>query len=155
MADNGHGGSRPPSTPAAVSGPGKLSQRTDVPKGQKLMGMTGLAYGEAGAINAQEHAAPMAAAPAMPTGTVTRDQIQADASQGPSNPFNAPSARPDEPVTHGVNIGPGAGPEVLPQLAQPALNPQGPMSSMIQSLAPGQITGDLADLYQAALASGV
>jgi hypothetical protein len=35
------------------------------------------------------------------------------ASQAPVTPLFAPSQRPEEPITHGVDIGPGMGSEVL------------------------------------------
>lgn len=41
----GHGGYRAPAQPAAVSGPGQLSQRTDGGPAQALSAPTGLPYG--------------------------------------------------------------------------------------------------------------
>lgn len=76
--------------------------------GQSGREYTGFAYGENKAVNEQQASAPMAAAP-QPSFTPTnpvRNLPQA-------TPLTAPSERPDEPVTTGVPIGPGAGPEAL------------------------------------------
>jgi len=63
---------------------------------------TGFAYGQNGAINAQQSAAPMGSpTQAMPTlPEVT--------------PITAPSTTPERPITHGMPFGPGAGSEVVP-----------------------------------------
>jgi hypothetical protein len=47
----GDGGYQAPRNPAPVSGPGKLSKRTDGGPAQALMTPTGLPYGEAGALD--------------------------------------------------------------------------------------------------------
>lgn len=153
MAD-GHGGARTPQNPAPVSGPGRLSKRTDGQPGQKLMAPTGQPYGDQKALLQQERTSPMSQSPSVtpadiPAGGATPGPA------APTQPFGAPSARPNEPITHGVNIGPGGGTEVLPQLANPAVQARGPMSSLIQSIAPGNLTGELAALYQAATSRGV
>lgn len=86
MADGQRGGYRPPAQPAAVSGPGALSARTD---SAAEMIPTGGGYGDR-----KEMA-----------------EIQAGASMSPRDltPLGAPSARPDEPVTAGADAGPGIG----------------------------------------------
>ena len=76
--------------------------------GQSGRDYTGFAYGQNKAINEQQAAAPMAATPTQsftPTNPV-RNLPQA-------TPLTTPSQRPDEPVTTGSPIGPGAGPEAL------------------------------------------
>jgi hypothetical protein len=103
MAGNKNsGGYRQPNNPASVSGPGSLSQRTD---GGAIDGMmqpqgqyTGFAYGENQAIQQQQSGASMAGSP-FPTMNIT--------------PLSAPTMRPDEPVTNGINSGPGAGTEAM------------------------------------------
>lgn len=70
--------------------------------------------------------------------------------------FGAATTRPNEPVTHGVDIGPGGGSEVLPQPVQAQSNPQGPMTQMLSSLGGGSgLSGSLAAVYQAAAARGL
>ena len=93
---NGHGGYRRPENPAPVSGPGKMSKRTDgfgQPKpAQTPKKVTGLPYGENKQVNETAAAAPMSAAP-NPLSMLP--------------PINAPTAYPDEPITSGVPVGPG------------------------------------------------
>jgi hypothetical protein len=83
------GGYREPAHPAPVSGPGALSQRTD---GQGVRRLPNAQYGESAQFEADQAGAPM--------------------SNGPqATPFDAPTARPGEPVTAGAALGPGMGPE--------------------------------------------
>lgn len=107
MADN-RGGYQRPQHPAAVSGPGKLSKRTDgfgMPQGQQApQEVTGLPYGENQEVNQLASEAPLAAAPVEPI--------------LPSlpPPINSPSAYPDQPVTAGSSAGPG--PNRVPSTSQ-------------------------------------
>lgn len=108
MADGQHGGYRRPSSPAAVSGPGALSQRTDGrPNVQELPDAK---YGEAQQFHDIQTGAPMGAPPGMsPQG-------------GPPAPMptglGEPSANPGEPVTAGADAGAG------PNLASLGIQPQ-------------------------------
>ena len=64
MADRGRGGNQPPRNPAAVSAPGS-GRRTDGGAGSKSQPLrvpTGGAYGQAGALEAQQRGAPLASA---------------------------------------------------------------------------------------------
>ena len=95
------GGYRQPMNPAPVSGPGALSERTD---GGAVDGMTqpaqrysGFGYGENLALEEQQSGAPMAAM----------------ASFADVTPLSAPTARPDEPLTAGINRGEGPGTEAM------------------------------------------
>ncbi len=120
-----------------MSGPGALSQRTDGGPGQPVRTLPDAKYGENRDFTAQEAGAPMAGAgPAMP----------------PVVGLDAPSTRPDEHVTHGVPIGPGAGPEALGPAAPPAT---GQLSSMLAGLSAADMTGALAGLYDAAIQRGL
>lgn len=83
---NGHGGYRQPTNPSPVSGPGKLSRRTDGPMHAPVPGSTG--------------PAPEQARPAIDPSVLT--------------PLDAESQRPFEPVTAGMSGGPGAGPALPP-----------------------------------------
>lgn len=108
MADQ-RGGYRQPSNPAPVSGPGKLSRRTDGGPGkQPIRALPDAAYGEQQTYRQDQAGAPMARAPQGPQGA---PQPAADLSS--VVPFGAASGRPDEPVTAGAAAGPGAGPEAL------------------------------------------
>jgi hypothetical protein len=77
------------------SGPGKFSKRTDRQAPKQL---PNAAYGEQKQFQAEQAGAPMAKAP-----NPMEDVI----------PLGAPTRRPDEPVTAGVDSGPGPGREIL------------------------------------------
>jgi hypothetical protein len=101
------GGLHPPANPAATSGPGALSQRTDGK--QPVMAMTGGKYGETGQLNQIQSGAAMPQTPPADGGAAT-----APVDQGPPpTPINAPTENPGEPVTAGAAAGPGAGTSAL------------------------------------------
>jgi hypothetical protein len=91
------GGYRKPANPAPVSGPGKLSRRTD--GAQPVMDMTGGKYGESKALREMQSAAPMAQE--IPTEMSTPMQMPQVTG------LLAPTERPAEPVTAGMPFGPG------------------------------------------------
>ena len=135
------GGYRQPSNPAPVSGPGALSQRTDggakdgmQPATQAPKYMPGLGYGKGGEQMKQQQAAPLAGnpMPAMPAPTVQ------------AVPLSAPTQRPNEPITAGIDRGPGPGSEAL-QLPNAAISP----SHTIKRLAQADPTGETELLYRA------
>jgi len=126
------GGYQAPNKPAPASGPGALSQRTDNGPGstQAAQWVAGGDYGDGGLMGIQQ-GAPMSATPS-PSGTPQGGQPQSQGEQ--VVPLTAPSQRPNEPVTHGANAGPGPGQEAL------GLPPQGQMGGtsakqVVQSLA--------------------
>jgi hypothetical protein len=85
-----------------VAGPGKFSQRTDLPNAQ---------YGENKAYQEQKTGAPMAkdAGTANPTDFASMFGNPADQVV----PMNAPTAQPGTPVTDGAALGPGASQSAL------------------------------------------
>ena len=91
------GGLHPPTNPAAVSGPGALSQRTDQPR----MQLSDPKYGEQTDFQAVQAGAPMGSPPGAPAGGGGQPV------QMPTE-FGAPTQNPDEPVTAGAAVGPGA-----------------------------------------------
>lgn len=103
---NGHGGPRTPANPAPVSGPGALSKRTD---GQPKMQLPDAKYGEQASFQQAQSAAPMAQAPVAGGST----PIPSPGNVPPITPLQAPTERPNEPVTAGAALGPGAGPDSL------------------------------------------
>lgn len=119
MARGKRGGHRVPAKPAAVSGPGSLSQRTDgaVPQLQH----TGLPYGENRAVNEQQSAAPISpqGGPAAGGGgtppAAATPRRPGPPRFGDGGAFS-PTARPGEPMTAGIDWGdgPGAPATVLP-----------------------------------------
>ena len=102
----GRGGYRRPSSPAAASGPGALSQRTD---GGPSPDFVGLGYGENKAVNEQASSAPMAGRGAGGGGGSPAPQQQRrPVPLGPEGVFGGTN-RPGEPVTAGIDWGPGVG----------------------------------------------
>ncbi len=97
------GGYRKPANPAPTSGPGALSQRTDGGPAQGAKYISGLPYGEGRSTYDQQTAAPMAAAAPTPTPPAMPEVLS----------LNAPTQRPDEPLTAGLDIGEGPGSEVM------------------------------------------
>lgn len=102
----GKGGYQRPTSPAPVSGPGALSQRTDGGPGsqQAARYISGLPYGEGQQMMDIQQSAPMAA-----SGAPSASGSVASAAPAPTPvvPLNAPTQRPNEPVTHGADVGPG------------------------------------------------
>ena len=91
------GGKRPVRTKTQakpVSGPGALSQRTDMVNSDPNV------YGDRKATQEIMSGAPMAKAQSVPA-------------PAPITSLFAPTERPNEPVTTGNPLGPGAGPEIL------------------------------------------
>ena len=89
---------------AGAAGPGKFSKRTD-------MDMGSIAYGEGVETAAIQGGAPLARTPDVRAARAS--DVRAAAEQVPVTPLFAPSQRPDEPITTGIPMGAGPGPEVL------------------------------------------
>ncbi len=106
MAEN-RGGMRPTApqnNPANISATGGAGQSGTQPARY----MSGLAYGQGQAQMAQQTSAPMAGNP------VATARPMADTPQMPQVvALDAPTQRPDVPVTTGIDEGPGAGSEAL------------------------------------------
>ena len=126
-----------------VSGPGKFSVRTDLPASQN--------YGDRKAMQEQIAGAPTARTPdvrGLPTG-----QVQAAAQAAPQAPITelyAPTSRPDEPITSGVAVGPGPGPEVMGYAGQSEK-----LSDILSQMLPYDTDGEIAILYQQAVSRGL
>lgn len=87
-----------------VSGPGRNSKRTDMNVSkQPTRYISGGNYGEGQALLAQQQAAPMAG---------KRPPINLR-SMGPVTSLMAPTELPTQPLTTGVDVGQGAGSEIL------------------------------------------
>lgn len=89
---------------AGVAGPGKFSKRTD-----------GLSFQSTEYGSGVENAANKAGAPLAKTADVRgarASEVRA-AAQEAVTPLYAPTQRPEEPVTAGIPMGAGPGPEVL------------------------------------------
>ena len=90
---------------AGVSGPGKFSKRTDGLEFQSD------AYGQGVENAANKAGAPMAKTPDVRGARAS--EVRAAATQAPVTPLFAPTQRPDEPITSGIPMGAGPGPEAL------------------------------------------
>lgn len=115
------GGNQPPKAPAPVSGPGRFSQRTD---GKQPVASPGLKdpsvqYGDRQKLEAGQRLAPIPdnrsprPSPALTGG---RRRLEGEARGGSPLPrflTQLPTARPGEPITTGIDMGPGQGVDAL------------------------------------------
>ena len=106
MAGNENSGGYRPTAPQnnpaninALGGNGQSGMTTDY---------SGFAYGKNKEINEQRQAAPMAGQASARTETPVRTNVMPALV-----PLDAETQRPDEPITAGVDMGPGPGSEVL------------------------------------------
>jgi hypothetical protein len=127
---------------AGPAGPGKFSTRTD-----------GLSFQSTEYGSGVENAANKAGAPLAKTASVNpislSEQGMAPSQQERVTPLYAESQRPDEPITSGIAMGPGPGPEAL------GLNMQTQKTSdALAKMIPFDTSGEITILYQQALARG-
>jgi hypothetical protein len=128
---------------AGAAGPGKFSKRTD-------MTLPSASYGEG-----VETAALQAGAPLAKTASVN-PMSRSEQGIAPSQlervtPLYAPTERADEPITAGIALGAGPGPEAL---GINAVAPRQKQSDILVKLLPFDDTGEITILYQEALARG-
>jgi hypothetical protein len=126
---------------AGVSGPGKYSVRTD------NLSMGSIAYGEGIETAAIQSGSPLSRTPdqrPMPAAEV-RDA----AMQAPVTGLYDPTARPNEPITNGIDMGAGAGSSSLMMRKNTVK-----LSDSLVQMLPFDTTGEIAVLYQEALAQG-
>ena len=126
---------------AGPSGPGKFSTRTD----NLELGST--AYGEGVETQAIKSGAALAK-----TGDVRparAGDVRAAASQGSITDLYAPSERPTQDIMAGNQLGPDVGPEALMMQTNTVK-----LSDSLALMLPYDTTGEVAVLYQEALAQG-
>jgi hypothetical protein len=122
---------------AGASGPGKFSKRTDLPSAY---------YGEGVETAAIKSGAPLATTPDVrPSQAPTVPAPEAVTS------LFAPTQRPEEPITTGIDRGAGPGSSVLAMQSQFATRK---LSDILAEMIPYDNTGEVAILYQNALARG-
>ena len=129
---------------AGPAGPGKFSTRTD-----------GLSFESTEYGSGVENAANKAGAPLAKTADV-RPTSRSEMGMAPSQmeavtPLYAPSQRPDEPITSGIAMGAGPGPEALGM--QPMQQER--ISDILATMLPYDQSGEVEILYQRALARGM
>jgi hypothetical protein len=126
---------------AGAAGPGKFSKRTDLPSQY---------YGEGVETASVKSGATLAATRGVADNVGGRP-AGAPAVSAPVTELFAPSQRPEEPITAGIDRGAGPGSEALGM--QSPLS-QRKMSDILAQMIPYDNTGDIAILYQQALARG-
>jgi len=133
------GGYRQPNNPAPTSGPGALSQRTD---GGATEGMsqpqkqyTGFGYGQNKRLAEQQSGAPLAGS-GIPGFNFT--------------PLDAPTERPNQPVTAGIDLGEGGGSELMRDLPNYAPS----LTDTLKRLAQYDPSGDAELIYRQLLDKG-
>lgn len=115
------GGVQRPRQPAPVSGPGALSRRTDGKqpiRSERFGDRPDMQFGDRQKLEAGQALAPLPQAP--PTsgllggteGSPRRGQVRSE-ERLPPWLLQMPSARPGEPISTGLPVGPGPGPEAL------------------------------------------
>jgi hypothetical protein len=127
---------------AGPAGPGKFSTRTD------KLELGSKAYGEGVETQAIQSGAPLAK-----TGDVRparAGDVREAATQAPVTELYAPSQRPDEPITSGIDAGPGVGASAM------MMNPvTEKLSDVLAKMIPYDQTGEIAILYQRAASRGL
>lgn len=148
------GGYQKPKHPAPTSGPGKFSRRTDGGPGDKRQAaqyIPSQSYGEGQQMKALQTSAPLAATGSMqgvePGAAASPQQRPA---MPPVIPLDAPTTRPDEPITSGIDMGPGPGSNALG-----ATGAGMKLSDALERMLPFDDSGEVAVLYQLALAKGM
>jgi hypothetical protein len=126
---------------AGPAGPGKYSTRTD----NLQMGST--AYGEGVETQAIKSGAPLAkTADVRPA---RAGDVREAAAQGPVTELFAPSQRPNEPITAGIDMGAGPGASAL-MMSNAVIKTSDTLAKML----PFDTDGTIAILYQQAIARG-
>jgi hypothetical protein len=131
----------PQNNPANISATGGDGQSGTQPARY----ISGLPYGEGQATMQQQQSAPMAGQSA-PT-AMAAPGLEALAT--PITPLTAPTERPNEPLTTGMDFGDGAGTEVL------NLPKQRTLSEMLSTMIDIDPTGDVQDLYNFVVSRGL
>jgi hypothetical protein len=126
---------------AGVSGPGKFSTRTD------KLELGSKAYGEGVETQAIQSGAPLAK-----TGDVRparAGDVREAAGQAPVTELFAPTSRPAEPITAGIDMGAGPGSNALMMQKSNVKT-----SDTLAKMLPYDTDGSIAILYQQAIARG-
>ena len=126
---------------AGPAGPGKYSTRTD----NLQMGST--AYGEGVETQAIKSGAPLSKTEDVRPARA--GDVREAAAQAPLTGLYAPTSRPDEPITAGIDRGSGPGSNSL-MMQRNIIK----LSDSLAQMLPYDTTGEIAVLYQEALSRG-
>lgn len=96
------------------------------------MAATGQTYGEAGKQMAAQAAVPMAPQPAQPEVMAPSPPVQMP---GQITDLTGASNRPNEPLTAGMDFGPGPGSEVFGTIARPAPGSNADLAERVRAVA--------------------
>ena len=124
---------------AGAAGPGKFSKRTDLPSQY---------YGEGVETASVKSGAPLASTRGVADNVGGRP-AGAPAVSAPVTELFAPTERPTEPITAGIDRGPGPGSSAL---AMRTVSVK--LSDALVKMLPYDTTGEIAVLYQDALSRG-
>jgi len=124
---------------AGAAGPGKFSKRTDLPSSY---------YGEGVETASVKSGAPLASTRGVADNVGGRP-AGAPAVSAPVTELFAPTERPEEPITAGIDRGPGLGSSAL---AMRTVSVK--LSDALVKMLPYDTTGEIAVLYQDALSRG-
>ena len=124
-----------------ASGPGKYAKRIDR--------MPANAYGEQKQTAEIASGAPLATTPDVRPAPAS--EVKQAALMGEVTPLFAPTQRPTEPITNGIDAGAGAGSAALMMKQGSAA---GKLSNTLAQMLPYDTTGEITILYQQALARG-
>jgi hypothetical protein len=127
---------------AGASGPGKFSKRTD-------MSLGSTSYGEGGETAALNTAAPKSKTRGIADNVGGRPVTTIPNVETTS--LYAPSGRPEEPITSGIDVGAGPGSSALMMQSQFA---DRRLSDILAEMIPYDTTGEIQYLYQNALSRG-
>jgi hypothetical protein len=126
---------------AGAAGPGKFSKRTDLPSQY---------YGEGVETASVKSGAPLASTRGVADNVGGRPS-NAPVPSAPVTELFAPTTRPEEPITTGIDRGAGPGSEIL---AMQSPLSQRKLSDILAEMIPYDNTGEVAILYQQALTRG-
>lgn len=143
MAENrgGYRPTAPQNNPANVSATGGAGQSGTQPARY----ISGLPYGEGQATMQQQQSAPMAG-PNTPSSSAANPMA---AMLAPVTPLSAPTERPNEPITTGMDFGAGPGSEAL------NLPRERTLSEVLSSMIDIDPTGEVQDLYNFVASRGL
>jgi hypothetical protein len=127
---------------AGAAGPGKFSKRTDLPSQY---------YGEGVETASVKSGAPLAATRGVADNVGGRP-ANAPVPSAPVTELFAPTTRPDEPVTAGIDMGAGPGSEAL---GMQAMQGSQKLSDILAKMIPYDTTGEVNVMYQNALVRGL
>jgi hypothetical protein len=126
---------------AGASGPGKYAVRSD------KLNMGSTSYGEGVDTQAIKSGAPLSTTPDVKGQAPSK--FREDIAQAPVTELFAPTERPNEPITAGIDRGPGVGSSAM-MMAKSSEK----LSDILVKMLPYDTDGSIAILYQDALARG-